>query len=103
MTLLTVWIPGDQLLEIHPALEHAVAEVGRAHVRVVLIESVRKLTSRRWHRQKRVLVLSALRHYAEALRSRPSALRAMRSTIGRPSRSRRDSAIMCVNFSQTDW
>jgi len=69
MTLLTVWIPGDQLLEIHPALEHAVAEVGRAHVRVVLIESVRKLTSRRWHRQKRVLVLSALRHYAEALRA----------------------------------
>lgn len=69
MTLLTVWLPGDQLLEMHPALEHAVAEVGRAHVRVILIESARKLASRRWHRQKRVLVLSALRHYAEALRA----------------------------------
>jgi deoxyribodipyrimidine photolyase-related protein len=64
----SVWIPGDQLLERHPALERAEAEVGRSNVRVVMIESARKLTARRWHRQKRVLVLSAMRHYADDLR-----------------------------------
>jgi deoxyribodipyrimidine photolyase-related protein len=57
----TVWILGDQLLAGHPGLA-----VGR---RVLLIESLQRLRLRPYHRHKLVLVLSAMRHYAEELRA----------------------------------
>jgi len=41
----------------------------RDHVVVVLLESVAKGASLPWHRQKLVLVLSAMRHFAESLES----------------------------------
>jgi deoxyribodipyrimidine photolyase-related protein len=69
MTLLSIWIPGDQLLEQHPALERARAEAGSANLHIVMVESARRLGALPWHRQKRVLVLSAMRHYAEWLRA----------------------------------
>ncbi len=57
----TVWILGDQLLAGHPGLAE-----GR---RVLLIESRQRLQLRPYHRHKLILVLSAMRHYAEELRS----------------------------------
>ncbi|MCS7071666.1 MAG: cryptochrome/photolyase family protein, partial [Anaerolinea sp.] len=60
----TVFISGDQLLDRHPALE------AYPDARVLLIESAARLKARPWHRCKQVLVLSALRHYAERLRAR---------------------------------
>jgi deoxyribodipyrimidine photolyase-related protein len=41
----------------------------RDHVVIVLLESVAKGASLPWHRQKLVLVLSAMEHFADALRS----------------------------------
>jgi deoxyribodipyrimidine photolyase-related protein len=63
----TVWILGDQLSHHWPAW---LAESGRdpGNTRILLVESAAKLRSRPWHRHKLILVLSALRHYAGALR-----------------------------------
>jgi deoxyribodipyrimidine photolyase-related protein len=66
---LSVWILGDQLLDSHPVLATATAEVGIDQVRVVIIESQKRLQSRPYHQQKQVLVLSAMRHYAAHLRA----------------------------------
>ncbi len=44
-----------------------IPRVPRDHVIVVLLESVAKGASLPWHRQKLVLVLSAMRHFARAL------------------------------------
>lgn len=63
----TVWILGDQLLQAHPALAAAEALVGRAHVRVLLIESAARLAQQPYQRKKLVLLLSAMRHYAAEL------------------------------------
>jgi deoxyribodipyrimidine photolyase-related protein len=60
-----IWILGDQLCAEHPAL----AAHGRAQCRVLLIESSSVLAWRRYHRQKLVLVWSAMRHFAEELRA----------------------------------
>jgi deoxyribodipyrimidine photolyase-related protein len=60
----TVVILADQLLDRHPALD------AHPDARVLLVESAARLQARPWHRQKQVLVLSALRHYAERLRGR---------------------------------
>jgi len=65
---ISVWIPGDQLLRAHPALAAAEQEVGRENVRVVMIESRARLARYPYHQQKRVFVLSAMRHYAQFLR-----------------------------------
>jgi deoxyribodipyrimidine photolyase-related protein len=67
-----IWILGDQLTPDHPALlalerEHGPAGA-RAHCRVLLIESSSVLAWRRYHRQKLVLVWSAMRHFAAELR-----------------------------------
>ena len=61
---ITVWILGDQLLQLHPGLRMAEAAVGRAHVRVLLIESAARLAQQPYQRKKLVLILSAMRHYA---------------------------------------
>ena len=63
-----VWILGDQLLVGHPALIAAEAAVGRSAVRVVLVESAARIRQLPYQRKKLVLVLSAMRHYAEWLR-----------------------------------
>ncbi|MFZ1396060.1 MAG: cryptochrome/photolyase family protein [Candidatus Promineifilaceae bacterium] len=65
-----VWILGDQLLEKHPALQVAEAEVGRENVRVLLVQSAARTGKLPYHRRKLVLLFSAMRHYAEALRAR---------------------------------
>ncbi|MCO5183132.1 MAG: cryptochrome/photolyase family protein [Anaerolineae bacterium] len=70
MKHITVWIIGDQLLKQHPALKLAEARVGRDNVRVMLVESKRRLHHRPYQRKKLVLLLSAMRHYADALRQR---------------------------------
>jgi deoxyribodipyrimidine photolyase-related protein len=62
----TVWILGDQLDAEHPGLRDAQP----ANTRVLMIECVALLSSQRWHRQRVHLVLSAMRHYAQALRER---------------------------------
>jgi deoxyribodipyrimidine photolyase-related protein len=57
----SVWILGDQLSQAHPGLAP-----GR---RVVLIEALERLRLRRYHARKLTLVLSAMRHYVEDLRT----------------------------------
>ncbi|HHY56632.1 MAG TPA: cryptochrome/photolyase family protein [Chloroflexi bacterium] len=65
----SVWIPGDQLLLEHPALQAAAALTDRDHTRVVLVESAQRLTRLPYQRKKLVLLLSAMRHYVEELRA----------------------------------
>ncbi|MCS6845916.1 MAG: cryptochrome/photolyase family protein [Caldilineales bacterium] len=66
---LSVWILGDQLLAHHPALAAAEQAVGRDNVRVVLVESAARSRRLPYQRKKLVLLFSAMRHYAEDLRS----------------------------------
>ncbi|MBL8187072.1 MAG: cryptochrome/photolyase family protein [Acidobacteria bacterium] len=61
----SVLIFGDQLLPHHPLLDPA----QNRERSVVLIESFSRIRSLRYHKQKVGLVLSAMRHYAEALRA----------------------------------
>ena len=63
----TVWILGDQLLEQHTALMAALSEVGRDRLRVLLVESRRRVTRLPYQRKKLVLLFSAMRHYAAKL------------------------------------
>lgn len=65
----TVWILGDQLLAKHPALEKARELTEQAHIRVLLIESNGRFHKLPYQRKKLVLLLSAMRHYAEELES----------------------------------
>ena len=58
---LGIWILGDQLSLTQTALQGEKAPV-------ILIESSRHVTERPYHRQKIVLVWSAMRHFAEELR-----------------------------------
>ncbi|PTX94791.1 cryptochrome/photolyase family protein [Verrucomicrobia bacterium LW23] len=60
-----VWILGDQLHVDHPALHRA----DRNHDRVLFIESRQRSQQVRYHQQKLVLIFSAMRHRAEALRA----------------------------------
>ena len=66
----TVWILGDQLLATHPALVAAEQIAGgRAGARVVLVESRGRQRKLPYQRKKLVLLLSAMRHYADELRA----------------------------------
>jgi deoxyribodipyrimidine photolyase-related protein len=65
----TVWILGDQLLKLHPALEAAEAQGGRDSLRVLLVESAARTAQLPYQRKKLVLLFSAMRHYAERLRT----------------------------------
>ncbi len=60
----TVWVFGDQLHRRIGALRDREA----GDCRVLLVESELKVTSKRWHRQRLHLVLSAMRHFAQDLR-----------------------------------
>lgn len=62
----SVWILGDELFERHPALDAATERGGPIHV--VMIESAARLARLPYHRKKQVLLLSAMRHRAQALR-----------------------------------
>ena len=66
--IVSVWVLGDQLLLLHPAIQVAEEKVGREHVRVVLIESIERIRQLPYQKKKLVLLLSAMRHYAERLR-----------------------------------
>ncbi len=61
----SVVIIGDQLLPNHPVLDPAQS----SERSVVMIESLSWMRERRYHKLKVALVLSAMRHYAEALRA----------------------------------
>ena len=58
-----IWVLGDQLNPLQAAL----AAADPAHTRVLLLESTSVLQQRAYHRQKLVLVWSAMRHFAQAL------------------------------------
>lgn len=60
----SVWIPGDQLMPDHPLLDPA----HQSRRVVVMIESLGRIGERPYHKQKVTLILSAMRHYADALR-----------------------------------
>jgi deoxyribodipyrimidine photolyase-related protein len=60
----TVWVVGDQLNRQIGAL--ADARPGRD--RILLVESTAKLASKRWHRQRAHLVVTAMRRFAGELR-----------------------------------
>ena len=68
-SILSVWILGDQLLVPHPAVMAAEAVVGRGNVRIVLVESDGRIGRQPYQRKKLVLLFSAMRHYADELRS----------------------------------
>jgi deoxyribodipyrimidine photolyase-related protein len=59
-----VWITGDQLHEEHPALAAADPKKDR----VLFIESRKRSEQQKYHQIKLVLILSAMRHRAAALR-----------------------------------
>ena len=67
-THISVWILGDQLLQTHPALQAAEERTDRPHISVVLVESVDRKERLPYQRKKLVLLISAMRHYAEQLR-----------------------------------
>ena len=62
----TVWILGDQLHEDHPALARADPQTDR----VLFMESRKRSEQVRYHQLKLVLIFSAMRHRAEALRKK---------------------------------
>jgi deoxyribodipyrimidine photolyase-related protein len=64
---ITVWILGDQLLESHPALDEALRQQDKDHIVVLFIESLERIRQLPYQRKKLVLLLSAMRHYAQAL------------------------------------
>lgn len=61
-----IWILGDQLSHEQAALAHCSDRPSQTPV--ILIESLQWVRQRRYHRQKLVLVWSAMRHFAEELR-----------------------------------
>lgn len=62
-----IWVLGDQLWAQQSALQSCQAE--QSQTPVILIESRQWVQQRPYHRQKLVLVWSAMRHFAEELRT----------------------------------
>ncbi len=62
----TVLIFGNQLTFEHPGLQPVAGQLPR----VLMVESQARLHARPYHKQKLILVLSAMRHFAAALRER---------------------------------
>ena len=67
--MITVWILGDQLLHDHPALKLAEEQSERDQIVVLMIESEARTCRFPYQLKKLVLLFSAMRHYAERLRS----------------------------------
>ncbi len=61
--MITVWVFGDQLNRRIGAL----ADADPATHRILLVESLGKLQSKRWHRQRAHLVVTAMRRFAAEL------------------------------------
>jgi deoxyribodipyrimidine photolyase-related protein len=61
----TIWVLGDQL---HPHLG-VMASADPSRDRILLVESEAKLRSKRWHRQRAHLVVTAMRRFAEERRA----------------------------------
>ncbi len=61
-----IWVLGDQLSAQQAALQSVADQ--KAPVSVILIESLNHIRERWYHRQKLVLVWSAMRHFAKELR-----------------------------------
>lgn len=61
----TAWVLGDQLTLAHPAVRMAPS----CRPVVLMVESLSRASRHPWHRQKLVLVWSAMRHYATELAS----------------------------------
>lgn len=64
---ISIWILGDQLVKDHPAIQVAQSKFGKKNVQVVMIESEASLNKRAYHKRKLVLLLSAMRHFANEL------------------------------------
>lgn len=60
----SVWVLGDQLFPHHPLLDPA----QKSERQIVMIEAVDRMRERRAHQHKVILVVSAMRHFAESLR-----------------------------------
>ena len=61
----TIWVLGDQLnRSVGPLADREPGDC-----RVLLVESETKLRSKTWHRQRRHVVVSAMRHFAAELRA----------------------------------
>lgn len=63
----SVWILGDQLIEQHPAITHAVKTFERESIIILMIESQNQFQRLPYHAKKLVLLKSAMRHYAKEL------------------------------------
>jgi deoxyribodipyrimidine photolyase-related protein len=63
----TLWILGDQLSHRWPGWLKSEG-LNQTNTRLLFIESAAKIRSRPWHKHKLILVLSAMRHFAQALR-----------------------------------
>ncbi|MEL6181475.1 MAG: cryptochrome/photolyase family protein, partial [Myxococcota bacterium] len=67
----SIWIIGDQLLDTHPAWVYAQQQAQNTDtLRVLYIESHRRLRAQPYQRKKLVLLLSAMRHHAQQMRER---------------------------------
>lgn len=64
------WILADQLVEHHPALEHAQVNPDNHHF--IFIESPYRSQKLRYHKHKLILLFAAMRHYASELREKGS-------------------------------
>ncbi|MEL7224458.1 MAG: cryptochrome/photolyase family protein [Cyanobacteria bacterium J06576_12] len=62
-----IWVLGDQLWQGQSAL--ASQEQDKANTPVILIESLTHIKERRYHKQKLILIWSAMRHFAKALKA----------------------------------
>jgi deoxyribodipyrimidine photolyase-related protein len=60
-----IWVLGDQLWLGQSAI--ASCEANKAKTPIILIESLSHVKERRYHKQKLILVWSAMRHFAQAL------------------------------------
>lgn len=64
-TIPTVWVLGDQL----DRTDGALGRYQPGECRILLVESARLVSSKRWHRQRLHLVLSAMAHFADERRA----------------------------------
>src|SRR3712207_4782844 len=84
----TALVLGDQLSHANPALDGA--------ARVLLVESRAALTRLRYHRRRRHLVLSAMRHYARELEDRGIEVDHVRDAASLGPHVRRHGHVVCA-------
>lgn len=62
-----IWVLGDQLWQGQSAI--ASCQSDKSSTPIILIESLNHVKERRYHQQKLILIWSAMRHFAEALKA----------------------------------